>query len=174
MGLNRERRERRFDVSKGGFVKRGRSAIGLASSNAWWGSSSISCPVAYNARQRGRHLSKPVLAVLMLGTPLLAAVASCIGLVRDWKNTERLWLALPAVALATVVAVYAFGCLIYVEFGGLRPAFDYSLETYGFILALFAIIASLIALGSARWFSMLALLVSAWLLTTFFLMGLTF
>jgi hypothetical protein len=79
-----------------------------------------------------------------------------------------------AVGLATIAALYACGCLAYVDIIGPMPAFDYRLEEFGLLLSLAAVIAGFIGFLPFEWFSTLALAVSGWLLVMFFLMASTF
>jgi hypothetical protein len=114
------------------------------------------------------------LAWILLGSPLAAAAASCVGFVQGWKSTSGRVRKVFAVGLATVAALYGCGCLVYVDVVGPMPAFDYSLEEFGFLLSLAAVISGFIGFPPFEWYSTLALAVSGWLLLLFFLMALTF
>jgi len=114
------------------------------------------------------------LAWILLGSPLAAAAASCVGFVRRWKSASGRVRKVFAVGLASIAALYGCGCLVYVDIFGPMPTFDYSLESHGILLSLAAVIAGFIAFLPFEWYSTLALAVSGWLLVVFFLMASTF
>jgi hypothetical protein len=81
---------------------------------------------------------------------------------------------LSAISFATAAPLLACGALAYSEFIQPLPAFDYRTEAWGLLLSLLDTILGLVTLRFHRWFSYLALGVSAWMLVLFFLMRSTY
>src|SRR5690348_7780996 len=103
-------------------------------------------------------------AWLLFGVPLIAAVISGVGLYRAWKNECHRLTKISAILLAISAALLGFGATAYVQFVRPLPAFDYSVEETGLLISLVGTILGVITLRSPRWFSSVALGVSAWML----------
>jgi hypothetical protein len=113
-------------------------------------------------------------AWIFLIVPLAAAVVAWVGLCKHWNAEHHRFTKVSAIVLATVAPLLACSALTYVQFVRPLPVLDYRVEAWGFLLSLLGIILGLVALRSPRWFSSLALGISAWMLVLFFLEGLTY
>lgn len=113
-------------------------------------------------------------AWIFLIVPLAAAVFAWIGLCEHWSAERHRFTKVSAIVLATAAALLACSALAYVQFVRPLPTLDYRVEAWGFLLSLLGTILGFVALRSPRWFSSLALAVSAWMLVLFFLEGLTY
>jgi hypothetical protein len=111
---------------------------------------------------------------ILLFTPFVLAAASCAGLVWGWQNAPHRTNKLFAVGSATAAALCGCGSLVYREVAGPLPPFDYSVEGFGLLLSLSAVVVGLVALRSPQWFSALALVASGWLFVLFFMMASTY
>jgi hypothetical protein len=115
-----------------------------------------------------------VVAWILFVVPLAAAVFAWVGLYRHWSAEQHRFTRVSAIVLATAAPLLACGALAYVEFVRPLPAFDYRVEAWGLLLSFVGTILGLVTLRFPRWFSSLALGVSAWMLVLFFLAGSTY
>jgi hypothetical protein len=113
-------------------------------------------------------------AWILFIVPMAAAAFAWIGLCKHWSAEDHRFTKVSAIVLATAAPLLACSALAYVQFVRPLPAFDYRVEAWGCLLSLLGTILGLVTLRFPRWFSSLALGVSAWMLVLFFLMGLTF
>ena len=111
---------------------------------------------------------------ILFGVPLAAAVLSWVGLYKSWKVEHHRLAKVLAVLLATAAASLACGSLAFEQF--VRPILsrDYRVEGWGVLTSLSGVIAGLVNARFPRWFTGLALVVSAWMLVLFFLMASTY
>jgi hypothetical protein len=117
---------------------------------------------------------KLAIAWVFFGVPLGAAIFAGIGLCRNWSTERHRPTMLSAILLAMSASLLACGATAYVQFVRPLPAFDYSVEELGILLSLMGTMLGLITLRFPRWFSSIALGVSAWMLVLFFLLGSTY
>jgi hypothetical protein len=115
-----------------------------------------------------------MVAWILLILPLAAAVLAWIGLCKHWRDENHRPAKVSAIVLATASPLLACSALAYVQFVSPLPAFDYRVESWGLLLSLLGTIMGFVALRFPRWFSSLALVVSAWMLGLFFLAGSTY
>jgi len=108
---------------------------------------------------------------ILYGAPLVATVFAWVGLWSHWHTEDRRIAKAIAISLATASALWACGALAYVKLVNEPSPRDFSIEARGLELSLLATIAGLVTLRSPRWFSSLALAVSAWMFVLFFLAG---
>jgi hypothetical protein len=104
----------------------------------------------------------------------VAAVFAWAGLCKHWSDEHHRFTKVLAIVLATAAPLLACGALAYVQFVRPLPAFDYRVEAWGGLLSLLGTILGLVTLRFPRWFSSLALGVSAWMLVLFFLAASTY
>jgi hypothetical protein len=111
---------------------------------------------------------------ILFGVPLAAAVFAWVGLFSGWGTENHRFSKVSAILMATASAVWACGSLVYVQF--VRPISDrnYIVECLGLLFSLAGVVSGLVALRFHRWFSTLALGVSAWMFVLFFVMGSTY
>jgi hypothetical protein len=114
------------------------------------------------------------IAWALLAAPLGAAIFAGAGLFQNWGKEPHRFTKVSAILLANSATLLACGALAYVQFVGPLPAFDYRIEGWGLLLSFSGTILGLITLRFPRWFSSLALGVSAWMLVLFFLEGSTY
>jgi hypothetical protein len=98
---------------------------------------------------------------LLCGVPLVAAVFAGIGLRAHWSTEHHRFAKVLATLLATVAPLLACCSLGYVQFVRPLPAFDYRVESWGLLLSFSGTVVGLVSLRPQRWFSLLALAVSA-------------
>jgi hypothetical protein len=115
-----------------------------------------------------------VIAWILFIVPLAAAVFAWIGLCKHWSAEHHRLSKVSAIVLATAAPSLACGALAYVQFVRPLAAFDYRVEAWGFLLSMLGTIFGLATLRFPRWFSSLALGISAWMLVLFFLAGSTY
>ena len=110
----------------------------------------------------------------LYGVPLALAGFAWLGLRSNWNTEQRRGTRVSAILLATAAPVLACGALAYVQF--IRPiaAFDYRVESWGVLLSLCGTVLGLVTLRSPRWFSSLALGISAWMFVLFLLAASTY
>jgi hypothetical protein len=111
---------------------------------------------------------------VLFGVPLGAAIFAGIGLRRCWSTERHRITKASAVLLAISATLLACGATAYVQLIRPLPAFDFSVEELGLLLSFLGTILGLVTLRFPRWFSSLALGVSAWMLILFFLLGSTY
>jgi hypothetical protein len=111
---------------------------------------------------------------LLYGVPLAAAVFAWVGLCSNWGTEDRRGTRVSAIMLATAAPTLACVALAYVQFVRPIAAFDYRVESWGLLLSLAGTVLGLVTLRSPRWFSSLALGISALMLVLFFLAGSTY
>jgi hypothetical protein len=104
----------------------------------------------------------------------VATIFAGIGLCRNWNTVHHRFTQVSAIVLATLATVLACGATAYVQLVRPLRAFDYSVEASGMMLSLLGTVLGLVTLRFPRWFSSLALGVSAWMLVWFFLLGFTY
>jgi hypothetical protein len=117
---------------------------------------------------------KLAIAWVLFGIPLGAAIFAGVGLWKNWNTEHRHVSKVSAVLFPMAATLLACGATAYVQF--VRPllAFDYRVESLGLLLSFAGTISGLVTLRFPRWFSTLALSVSAWMLVWFFLLGSTY
>jgi hypothetical protein len=113
-------------------------------------------------------------AWILFIVPLAAVVFAWIGLCKHWSAEHHRFSKVSAIALATAAPLLACCALAYVQFVRPLPAFDYRVEAWGLLISFLGTLLGLVTLRFHRWFSSLALGVSAWMLVLFFLMGSTY
>jgi hypothetical protein len=114
------------------------------------------------------------IAWILFGVPLALAIFAGTGLCRNWTaEHHRLW-KLSAIVFAILATLLACVATAYVQLIRPLPAFDYRVEVWGMLLSFLGTILGLASLRFPRWFSSLALGVSAWMLLLFFLAGSTY
>src|SRR5258708_15517254 len=113
-------------------------------------------------------------AWILFGVPLATVVFACVGLCQHWSTEHYRFTKVSAILLATAATLLACGALAYVQFVRPIAAFDYRVEAWGLLLSFLGTILGLVTLRFPRWFSSLALGVSAWMLVLFFLAGSTY
>jgi hypothetical protein len=111
---------------------------------------------------------------ILFGVPLLTMLIAWVGLVSRWGTVKyraiRLLVSI-AMVFPTVSALLACGGLAYVEGGG---RFHDVLSFYGdgFFVSLAGVLLGVaVAVALRRWFSLVALAVSTWMLLLFALMA---
>ena len=114
---------------------------------------------------------KFAIAWVMFGTPLGLAILAAIGLHRNWGTEHHRLSRLSAIALSILAALWACCATAYVQLVRPLPAFDFRVEALGLLLSFVGTILGLITLRFPRWFSSLALGVSAWMTVWFFMLG---
>ena len=96
------------------------------------------------------------------------------SLCRNWSTEHhRLW-TLSAIVFAILATLLVCAATAYVQLIRPLPAFDYGVEAWGMLLSFLGTILGLASLRFPRWFSSLALGVSAWMLVCFLILGSTF
>jgi hypothetical protein len=113
-------------------------------------------------------------AWILFSVPLATAVFAGVGLCQHWSTEHHRFTKVSAILLATAATLLACGALAYVQFVRPIAAFDYRVEAWGLLLSFLGTILGLVTLRFPRWFSSLALGVSAWMLVLFFLAGSTY
>jgi hypothetical protein len=117
---------------------------------------------------------KLAIAWVLFGLPLGAAIFAGMGLCRCWSEERHRITKVSAILLAISATLLACGATAYVQLVRPLPAFDYSVEELGLLLSFLGTVFGLITLRFPRWFSSLALGVSAWMFVLFFLLGSTY
>jgi len=113
-------------------------------------------------------------AWILFGVPLATVVFAGVGLCQHWSTEHHRFTKVSAILLATAATLLACGALAYVQFVRPIAAFDYRVEAWGFLLSFLGTILGLVTLRFPRWFYLLALGVSAWMLVLFCLAGSTY
>jgi hypothetical protein len=113
-------------------------------------------------------------AWILFGVPLALAIFAGAGLCRNWSaEHHRLW-KLSAIVFAILATLLACAATAYVQLIRPLPTFDYRVEAWGVLLSFLGTFVGLASLRFPRWFSSLALGVSAWMLAWFLILGSTF
>ena len=113
-------------------------------------------------------------AWLLFGVPLVLSIIAAVGLSRNWDTEHHRISKLAAIALAILAALLACGTTACVQVVRPLPAFDFSVEAFGLLLSVLGTVLGLATLRFPRWFSSLALAVSAWMVVGFFILGSAF
>jgi hypothetical protein len=111
---------------------------------------------------------------ILLALPLAGSVVLWAALFRRRRSELERVVRVFAAVLATAAPLYACGTFAYVSFVAPEPAFDYSFEHWGLLIALAGVVAGFIRDWPSRWYSWLAIGSSAWILILFFLASLTY
>ena len=111
---------------------------------------------------------------ILFGHPLAGTAAAWVGLFRNWTRESHRMIKLLATVLATAGPLYACGTFAYVQFVAPEPAFDYTFEHRGLLIALAGVLAGFIKGWPIRWYSWLPILSSAWIFVLLFLASLTY
>jgi hypothetical protein len=111
---------------------------------------------------------------ILFGVPLATAIFATLGLRWNWSTEHHRYIKMLAILFAVSASLLACIATAYVQFVRPLPAFNYSVEALGLLVSLVGTIMGLISLKFPRWFSSLALAVSAWMLVWFFLLGSTY
>jgi hypothetical protein len=114
------------------------------------------------------------IAWILFIVPLSGALFAWVGLRKHWSAENHRFAKVSAISFATAAPLLACSALAYVQFVKPLPAFDYRIEAWGLLVSFVGTIFGLVTLRFHRWFSSLALGVSAWMLVLFFLMGSTY
>jgi hypothetical protein len=117
---------------------------------------------------------KFAIAWILFGVPLATAIFATLGLRWKWSTEHHRYIKMLAVLFAVSASLLACVATAYVQFVRSLPASNYSVEELGLLVSLVGTIMGLITLKFPRWFSSLALGVSAWMLVWFFLLGSTY
>ena len=108
------------------------------------------------------------------GIPFAATIISCFGLGYHWRLHERFPIRPIGIALAVASTSLACGALWYVERGAAIPVDDRRVEVLGLALSIIGVVAGVNSFRPARWYSVLALGISCWMLCLYFLMMSTY
>jgi hypothetical protein len=111
---------------------------------------------------------------ILFTVPLVAAVVAWVGLCQHWRTEHHRFLRISSLLLAMAAPLLACTALAYVQFVRPIASRDYRVEAWGLLISLAGTVLGSITLRSPRWFSSLALGVSAWMLVIFFLAGSTY
>jgi hypothetical protein len=101
--------------------------------------------------------------------PLAACVVAWVAIFRHWATESHRVFTVAVTALATAAPLYACATLAYVQFVAPEPAFDYTFETRGLLIALAGVVAGFAKGRPSRWYSWVAIGSSAWIFILFFL-----
>ena len=101
-------------------------------------------------------------------------VFCAIGLSRKWGTEQHRLTKSSAVFSAIVATSLACIATAYVQFVRPLPAFDYRVEASGILISLLGTAVGLAALRFPRWYSLLALAISVWMLAWFAILGSTY
>ncbi|MFI5089072.1 MAG: hypothetical protein ACHP7P_03320 [Terriglobales bacterium] len=109
---------------------------------------------------------------VLSSVPLAAVTLAWIGLYRHWSSEPDRLVKTIAMLMTTVAVLIGFGEAAYVRFvRDLTWEQGGGVWGYGLLFSLLGFISCLVTLRVPRWFSVLALSASAWMLTLFFLEG---
>lgn len=111
---------------------------------------------------------------VIFGIPLAGALVACFGMCFHWRDEDHFPFRPIAVFLAAAAASFAFGAVWYVAFIGPISSKITIVEDLGLLLSISGVVLGLKSFRPPQWFSVLALVVCAWMCVLFFLEVSTF
>jgi hypothetical protein len=117
---------------------------------------------------------RDIVSWTLFAVPLAADVVAWVALYRHWPTESHRTFKVLGMLLATAAPSYACVVYAYVRFVAPEPAFDYTFEHWGLLVALAGILAGFVKGRPSAWYSWLPIGSSAWIFALFFMASMTY